>query len=180
MRSLLLALAGAAGTVLVDSGSEKIVSITDTPFPFSTSPYSVTGEAAFASSCPCRWLAGERPDPLLDQILVVNDYSCTTSCSAIYAACAASLLNATGVILSENFDKQFELQNVGMTAAQVEAAKAAQVGAAVAERQQYGAVANTSGCLALPATMLTSNGTQRLLQAANWSSSNINWTDPPL
>jgi len=138
--------------------------------PLSSAPsegYMVTATVAAAATCPCQWLwnAPDESTPLAGQILLIPDGVCTSACSVDAASCAASLYNASGLIVSylfasnestvvsgsSSFERDFRLET---------------------ERATYAKRTDELPCDAigrLPGSQISSNTSALLLSAANWS-----------
>ena len=138
--------------------------------PLSSAPsegYMVTATVAAAATCPCQWLwnAPDESTPLAGQILLIPDGVCTSACSVDAASCAASLYNASGLIVSHlfasnestvvsgssSFERDFRLET---------------------ERATYAKRTDELPCDVigrLPGSQISSNTSALLLAAANWS-----------
>jgi len=79
----------------------------DSPADFAPANYDVNALGVVATSCPCEWATESSPilnGSLSDRILIVNDDVCNNSCTAMVAACAAQLANASGVLVTNRYD----------------------------------------------------------------------------
>lgn len=83
----------------------------DSPADFAPANYDVTALGVVATSCPCEWATGSSPVTekwLSYRILIVNDDVCKNSCTAMVAACAAQLANASGVLVTHRYNPSTE------------------------------------------------------------------------
>lgn len=83
----------------------------DSPADFAPANYDVTALGVVATSCPCEWATGSSPITekwLSYRILIVNDDVCKNSCTAMVAACAAQLANASGVLVTHRYNPSTE------------------------------------------------------------------------
>ena len=79
----------------------------DSPADFAPANYDVNALGVVATSCPCELATDSSPIlnvSLSDRILIVNDDVCNNSCTAMVAACAAQLANASGVLVTHKYN----------------------------------------------------------------------------